>query len=31
MIVIESSMHKIFEKCLGINHWVNKKQQKDPT
>jgi len=24
-------MHKKFKKCLGINPWVNKEQQKDLT
>ncbi len=24
-------MHKKFEKCLGINPWVNMEQQRDPT
>jgi hypothetical protein len=24
-------MHNFFEKCLGINPWVNREQQKDPT
>ncbi len=24
-------MHKKFEKCLKINPWVNKDQQRDPT
>jgi hypothetical protein len=24
-------MHNFFEKCLGINPWVNIEQQRDPT
>jgi hypothetical protein len=24
-------MHTKIEKCLGINPWVNKKQQRNPT
>jgi hypothetical protein len=24
-------MHKKIQKCLGINPWVNKEQQRDPT